>query len=137
MPSTYYSWLITILMTLLCSTTSFAAAEIEPQFIEQDEYFNYADREDTVVIDVRTPREFKAGYIPGAINIPHRDILRGKRSLEQYKDKNIVFYCHTGVRVGFVVNYLEKNPSLEPDKIYHLRGDYRAWNARGLEIAKP
>jgi len=111
--------------------------EIEPQFIEQDEYLSFSKQKDTVVIDVRTKREFNAGYIPGAINIPHRDILRGKRSLEQYQGKNIVFYCHTGVRVGFVVNYLEKNPSLSPENIFHLRGDYRAWQARGLEIVKP
>ena len=126
-----------LLFSLLLSTMVDAKLTITPQFIEQDEYWDFSRREDTVVIDVRTQREFKAGHIPGAINIPHRDILKGTISLESYKDNNIVFYCHTGVRVGFVVKYLEKNPSLSPNKIYHLRGDYRAWQARGLDIIRP
>ncbi len=129
--------IVTIFYALLYSLLSNAVVNIEPKMIEQDEYATFSQRDDTVVIDVRTVREFNTGYIPGAINIPHRDILRGKINLGQYKDKNIICYCHTGVRVGFVVDYLEKNPVLKPEKIYHLRGDYRAWKARGLDIVRP
>ncbi|MBX2807263.1 MAG: rhodanese-like domain-containing protein [Cellvibrionaceae bacterium] len=127
---------IVLAISLFSAVVLAAKITIKPQFIEQNEYFSFSQREDTVVIDVRTQREFNAGHIPGAINIPHRDILRGRRSLTSYRDKNIVFYCHTGVRVGFVVDYLKKS-NLSPDHIYHLRGNYRAWQARGLKIIKP
>ena len=127
---------IVLFISLLNTVVLANKITIESQFIEQDEYFSFSQHENTVVIDVRTQREFNAGHIPGAINIPHRDILRGRRSLISYQDKNIVFYCHTGVRVGLVVGFLEKNSSLSPDKIYHLRGHYRSWQARGLKIIK-
>ena len=136
MPSIYLSCIafITLLFSGLASSKN---STINPQFIEQDDYIAFSEKSDTVVIDVRTPREFTAGYIPGAINIPHRDIINGSANLQAYKDKNIVFYCHTGVRVNIVKRYLEKTPALQPEKIYHLRGDYRAWQARGRTIIKP
>ena len=51
-----------------------------------------------VFLDVREPDEFKAGHIPGAVNIP-RGLLES-RIEEQIPDKNtaIVVYCRSGVR---------------------------------------
>lgn len=105
--------------------------------ITQEEFSSYMTDSNTVIVDVRTPREYARGYIPGAINIPHKDIVSGKVSLEQYADKNIVLYCHSGVRANIVNQYLEKNPAFPKDKLLHLKGDFRAWQARRKPIIKP
>ncbi len=50
-----------------------------------------------VLVDVRTPEEFKAGHIPGAINIRNESI---KGEPEELPDKNarILLYCRSGLR---------------------------------------
>jgi NADPH-dependent 2,4-dienoyl-CoA reductase/sulfur reductase-like enzyme/rhodanese-related sulfurtransferase len=48
------------------------------------------------LLDVRTPEEFKAGNIPGAINVPV-DELRGRLD-ELPRDRNIAAYCQVGQR---------------------------------------
>lgn len=125
------------LLCVACSSIVSASEREWVKHLSQEAFVDFAQQADTVVIDVRTPREYAKGYIPGAINMPHRDIINGKLSLDAYKDKNVVFYCHTGVRVGIVNQYLERNPTLSYDKVYHLKGDFRAWRARGKTIVKP
>jgi rhodanese-related sulfurtransferase/biotin operon repressor len=43
------------------------------------------------VLDVRPPEEFAAGHVPGAVNIPVRELA--KRLKELPKDKEIIAYC--------------------------------------------
>jgi len=105
--------------------------------LSQDEFTEFSKQPDTVVVDVRTAREYRKGHVPGAINLPHRDILSGKINLDKFSDKNVVFYCHSGVRVGFVSKYLNKNPSLSQTRLFHLQGDFKAWQARGHPIVVP
>lgn len=47
------------------------------------------------LVDVRTPEEYKADHIPGAINIPLDD-LESRLSELPDKDADIVVYCKGG-----------------------------------------
>ena len=49
-----------------------------------------------VLLDVRTPQEFAAGHIPGAVNIPV-DELRSRLG-ELPRDREIAAYCQVGQR---------------------------------------
>lgn len=51
-----------------------------------------------LVIDIRDPKEYAAGTIKGAINIPLADLAQKVGSLPT--DKPIVFICSTGARSG-------------------------------------
>ena len=52
-----------------------------------------------VVIDVRTPQEFAAGHVNGAINIPYDEIEANGSTLARFKkDDNILVYCKSGRR---------------------------------------
>jgi rhodanese-related sulfurtransferase len=49
-----------------------------------------------LLLDVRTPQEFAAGHIPGAVNIPVDD-LRSRLNELPY-DRTIAAYCQVGQR---------------------------------------
>ena len=49
-----------------------------------------------LIVDVRTPQEFRVKHIKGAINLPIENIMKGKITLP--KKKEIVVYCRTGSR---------------------------------------
>lgn len=117
--------------------TQMAHANEPLQTVSQTELASLSQQADTVIIDVRTRREYANGHIPGAINLPHRDIISGKLTFDPFKGKNLVLYCHSGVRVGIVNRYLQQNPSHPRENILHLKGDFRAWRARGKPITKP
>lgn len=67
-----------------------------------------ADLKDAVtLLDVRSPEEYEAGHIPGAINIPwdHPDggldgNLRALASLYGPLGEDIIVYCQSGIRAA-------------------------------------
>lgn len=50
-----------------------------------------------LLVDVRTPQEFAAGHITGALNIPVQQLDRRMAELGP-KDRPIVLYCRSGNR---------------------------------------
>lgn len=49
-----------------------------------------------LIVDVRTPKEFKAKHIKGAINLPVQELHNTYVRLP--KDKEIILYCRSGNR---------------------------------------
>ncbi len=59
-----------------------------------------------VIVDVRTPEEFRDGAYPGALNIPVSN-LAGRLS-EIPKDKPVVLYCASGARSASAARTLKQ-----------------------------
>lgn len=87
-----------------------------------------------VVLDVRTPKEFAEGHVPGAINISHDELEARLPELEADRDRDVVVYCRSGKRAGLALDMLEKAGF---KRLYHLEGDYLGWAAasRPVELA--
>ena len=45
------------------------------------------------LIDARSPEEYQAGHIPGAVNIPAERIAAEKKRLPKDKTAPLIFYC--------------------------------------------
>ena len=58
------------------------------------------------LVDVRTPSEFAAGHLPGAINLPLGELSRRLGELGA-KDSIIVLYCRSGARSGSAARSLK------------------------------
>ena len=50
------------------------------------------------MVDVRTPKEYADGHVPGALNIPNEDIGSARPSQLTGTDDKLIVYCRTGVR---------------------------------------
>ncbi len=59
-----------------------------------------------ILVDVRTPEEYRSGHIPGAINIPVDTI--GSKPPTPQKDALIILYCRSGNRSGAAKKILEQ-----------------------------
>ncbi len=83
------------------------------------------------VVDVREPTEYAAGHIPGALNVPIRDL--GKDTVKLPKDKQIAVYCSTNHRAGMSLVALRMMGYAD------VRGftlSYAGWTAAGEAVAK-
>lgn len=63
---------------------------------------------EAVLIDVRSAEEFKTGYIPGAVNIPHTEIAEKISTVAKEKSTPLYLYCRSGRRVGIAMEELSK-----------------------------
>lgn len=60
---------------------------------------------DTILIDVRTPAEYKGGHVPGAINIPVEKI----DTIDVDETKKLLVYCMSGARSERARMWLYRN----------------------------
>ncbi|MFO0624562.1 MAG: rhodanese-like domain-containing protein [Polyangiales bacterium] len=73
-----------------------------------------------VLLDVRTPEEFRDGHVEGARNIPVDEVAQ--RLAELSRDRVVVVYCHSGARSARAAGVLRRAG-------YRVRdlGPMRAW----------
>jgi len=63
------------------------------------------ETEGAILLDVRTPDEYRSGHIPGSINVP----LNRVDSEDFDPDAKIYVYCHSGARAGRACDILSAN----------------------------
>ena len=100
--------------------------------ISADEFVKM-QKEDLVLLDVRTDEEFKDGHIPGAINLPVGELPILFSQLTN-KEQKIVVYCRSGKRAGKAIDLLTEKGYTN---LVHLDGDFLAWHEESRPIAKP
>lgn len=89
-----------------------------------------------VVLDVRSPEEFAAGHVPGAINVPHDQVGSRLAELAGAKYKDVVLYCRSGRRAQLAADVLAEAGF---ERLSLLEGDFPGWAAQGLptEVQAP
>jgi len=110
---------------ILFSSLTFAKVE---QISQQALLINQMSETPHHIIDVRSPEEFAAGHLKGALNIPFNQIDEYQDLLNSLKGKTLVVYCRSGRRAGI----FEKALSKEGFNLLHLSGDMNAWQAENL-----
>ncbi len=60
-----------------------------------------------VIIDVRSPQEYAAGHVEGAINIEHTAIAQQIAKAGVNKDDTLLLYCQSGRRSGIALDTLK------------------------------
>ncbi|WP_159520183.1 rhodanese-like domain-containing protein [Sunxiuqinia indica] len=87
------------------------------------------------VIDGRTPDFYKVSTIPGAKNIPHKEVV--DRMDELNRDEPAIFFCNgpqCPQSPSAIRNLLEAG--YPPDKILYYRGGMHDWVTLGLPVEK-
>ena len=88
-----------LMAVIILSGCAAPAEEISYQQVNAEQAMKImSEQSDYIILDVRTPSEFEAKHIVGAINIPNEEI--GKEELPQLPDKEqlILVYCRSGNR---------------------------------------
>ena len=88
--------------------------------------------DDAVLVDVRDAKDFKAGHIAGAINIPHAKLMDRITELEPYREKGIIIADKVGQQSGAIGRQLKGK---EFD-VFRLTGGMTEWQNQKLPVVK-
>lgn len=86
-----------------------------------------------VILDVRSPEEYAAGHIPGAINIPHTELSGRLAEIPAAKSDEIVVHCQAGRRAGEAERILAEAGYTG---VRDLQGHMNAWSEAGLPVER-
>jgi rhodanese-related sulfurtransferase len=85
---------------------------------------------DAVVIDVRQPNEYEEGHIPGAINIPLRELAANVDKIPT--DRAVFVYCQSGFRAGVAISAVRL---MGYDNAFAYKDSYLGWTDAGEEVS--
>lgn len=89
------------------------------------------NREDALVLDVRSPEDFGRGHILNARNVPLSQLEGRAGELRKHKARPVIV-CEDGARSSAAAA-LRK---LGLEKVYTLAGGLSAWQQAGLPVEK-
>ena len=126
---------IILLLSVLCLATGAQAKSRSVKFRSLDvkEFARYIERDDVVLVDVRTAEEFDAGHIVGVdknLDVRSATFFNDYASLP--KDKRIAVYCRGGGRSKQVAGVLAGNGY----RVVELSGGYNSWVEAGGAVEK-
>ena len=87
-----------------------------------DEVEKRFERNELVLIDVRTPQEYAFEHIPGALLFPLSSF--DARKLPCQQNKPIAFYCRSGKRSRTVAQQCSQ---IGIARVAHMEGGFNAW----------
>ena len=86
-----------------------------------------------VVLDVRTPEEYRDGHLEGAVMIDFRSNGFKEELKTLDREKTYLVYCRTGRRSGSAISMMEE---MGFRKIYHLSDGIKGWKEKGFPTTK-
>ena len=87
--------LLIALFLVGCSETKTETKSELDQILEKNNY---------IIVDVRTPEEYGESHVKGSLNIPYDEI---DENVELDKTKTIIVYCKSGKRAGIAYDTLK------------------------------
>ena len=121
-----------LFLTLFVAGSFITAQDTSGTAIGQQRFEKIMKKKKTVILDVRTKEEYKAGFIPKAINYNVLDSMSFIRSVQPLdKKKKYLLYCKSGRRSGKALVMMKQ---MGFKNVRHFSGGITAWKG---EIEKP
>lgn len=96
-----------------------------------------AQREDVVILDVRTPIEYEMSHITGSVNVDVGDDSFDARVATLDSNKTYIVHCTKNPAGGRSSRALETLKNLGFKHLYSLEGGYIAWKDAELPLTEP
>lgn len=125
---------VNAIIILLCLTTLSAWAQNGPTNLHPRQAAQWLETDKKVVVlDVRTPDEYRERHLKGALNVDYlaRDFEQQLARLD--KTKPYLVHCASGGRSSETLPMLRK---LGFKNVRHLDGGIEAWQKAGLSVVK-
>ncbi len=123
--SAYFAVLLTLFIR---NETQRGGKGVSPQ-----ELVNLVNKEGALVLDVRDSKEFAAGHIVDAVNVPHTALESRLAELEKYKEKPVTIVCKMGQHAGTAGALLRKAGFAS---VSRLSGGMTEWRNQNLPVVK-
>ncbi|MBW8366889.1 MAG: rhodanese-like domain-containing protein [Arenimonas sp.] len=118
-----------LLAGLLLPTVQASRPDVSPAAVAEIR----ARADAPLLLDVRSPEEFAAGHVAGAVNIPH-DRLASRLQEVQASDRPwVLVYCRSGKRADSAESVLAEAGF----EVRQINGSWLRWEAEGRPVEMP
>jgi rhodanese-related sulfurtransferase len=101
--------------------------------VNADEFEKLSKEPDTVILDVRSPKEYAAGHIKNAVLIDFNAKDFDEKIKQLDKSKTYLVHCAVGGRSAKASSKLD---GFDFPKVVNLEGGIKAWEKAGKPVEK-
>jgi rhodanese-related sulfurtransferase len=123
--------ILSVVMLLFVTACNQDQTKGEIKLVTAEEMHTLIEQKDVQLVDVRTPEEYKSGYINHSQNIDFNSPTFDEDVLKLDKNKPVLLYCRSG---GRSAKCAEKLKAAGFVKIFDLEGGITKWKFDGFEI---
>lgn len=127
---------ISIVLSVIVGLTLFNCKQSSAQqsiVLEPQEFKEFLNKNEVLLVDVRTPKEFNSGHIKNAVNINFLSTDFKQKVQKLDTTKTLVIYCRSGNRSGKSTPVFFNAGFKE---VRDLKGGVLNWQKSGLELEK-
>jgi len=125
-------WLLVGLLGVLVTAFMMLESKNGGQSLSVHEVTRLVNSGDGILLDVRDSKEFKAGHIVDALNIPHQKLAGSLDQLSKHKSKTIIVVDKMGQHAGASGKVLTENGYT----VSRLKGGMAEWTGQNLPVVK-
>jgi len=101
--------------------------------VSAQQLVDLVNRENALVLDVRDKKDYDAGHIVDAFNIPFASLDGRVNELKKHRDRPIVVACKMGQHSGTAGSVLRKHGF---ENVSRLTGGVTEWRNQSLPVVK-
>lgn len=126
-------YLLLALVVIIAMLAHSFLGSMDIKNVPPSEAVTLINRQNAVVLDVRTDDEFKQGHIINSVHIPVGLLASRINELESHKAQPLVVVCRTGQRSTQAGSILRKQGF---QSLHAVSGGIIAWQSANLPLAK-
>ncbi|WP_225639158.1 rhodanese-like domain-containing protein [Candidatus Profftia sp. (ex Adelges kitamiensis)] len=125
------AWILLFLAVIITTFKSYVSKVKEITYFEATILMN---KEDAIVIDTRSPKDFFNGHLVNSLNIKPNELQNEKLyKLNKYKIKPVILVCAHGILSRKLGEYLVK---VGFKRIYILQNGIIGWDSANLPLVR-
>ena len=128
------NWLAALAVAMFLAPSISARADDVPLVKPQELISAMKTDPKLLVLDVRTPKEYDSGHVPGAINVPYDELPARISEVRDRDPDRVVVYCERGGRAAKAEKTLK---AAGVTNVQHLEGDMQGWRRDKLPMKRP
>lgn len=125
-------WLLVLILAVLASALIFVEGKRGGNTLSYHQVVRHVNAGDGLILDVRDAKEYKAGHIVDALNIPHAKLAERLTELDKHKSKIIIVADKMGQHSGASGKLLKQNGF----NVSRLQGGMTEWLGQNLPVVK-
>ncbi|WP_034918446.1 MULTISPECIES: rhodanese-like domain-containing protein [Erwinia] len=125
------AWVV-LLVLVIVTTVKGMFSKIKT--VSRGEATHLINKEEAVVVDVRSRDDYRRGHISNAINLSAADIKKGSLGeLEKHKAQPVIVVCANGTSAGDSASQLN---AAGFEKVYILKEGIAGWSGENLPLIR-
>ncbi|AXF78186.1 rhodanese-like domain-containing protein [Erwinia tracheiphila] len=123
-----------VVLLVLVVVTTFKGLFSKVKTISRGEAIHLINKEDALVVDVRSRDDFRKGHISNSVNVLAADIKKGSFSeLEKHKTQPLIVVCATGTSAAESAAQLN---TAGFERVFVLKDGVSGWNGENLPLVR-